>query len=75
MYYKDVKQLTPTDRPIKIQKELGLLGYKFNTSDNENYFLFCLKDEMKNKMNERNSIMIGGPNNAVVPKKDKRYFV
>lgn len=56
-----VKQLKHTDRPIKIQKELSTLGYKFNTNENDNYFLFCLSEETKSKMNdycERNSVML-----------------
>ena len=56
-----MKQLKPTDRPIKIQKELSALNYKFNSAD-ENYFLFSLNEETKSKMNdlcERNSILLG----------------
>lgn len=56
-----MKQLTPTDRPIKIQKELAALNYKFNTKSDENYFLFCLNEETKSRMNdlcERNSMRL-----------------
>lgn len=59
--FLDVKQLKPSDRPLKIQKELSIMGYKFNTPENENYFLFCLNEEVKSKMNEyseRHSIML-----------------
>lgn len=59
-----MKQLKSAEMPLKIQKELGQMGYRFNTKENENYFLFSLNEEVKTKMNdycERNSVMLSNP--------------
>jgi len=48
---KDVRELKPEDRPLRVQRDLFSLKISWNTD--KNYFLFCLSDEAKEKMNEK----------------------
>jgi len=45
---KDIRQLKPDDRPLKVQRDLFSLKISWNTD--KNYFLFCLSDEAKMRM-------------------------
>jgi len=42
---KDIRQLKPEDRPLRVQRDLFSLKISWNTD--KNYFLFCLSDEAK----------------------------
>jgi len=45
---KDIRQLKPEDRPLRVQRDLFSLKIQWNTD--KNYFLFCLSEETKVRM-------------------------